>query len=235
MPGGVSSSLLHPSLRSTSPNATQHSTDSYLQEHQQGCAKQQPLLCSLLSSFFLRQKQHTLADIGNSNVHTTIAYPHTCTYTHSYSVNYTLPWLPLFQLSAATPPPASIQHPEITAFPSGRQESRQAAEGTAMDMFCLLSNERRNVTVGLSAGPSQPSIHTCGINAVYQTAGRQLCSLLLPLSFSLYLSFFPSLSLHLYSTVCASPCLFLTTNKQRPRSALPVRLSLPPPHPPSLT
>lgn len=73
-----------------------------------------------------------------------------------------------------------------------------------MDMLCLLSNERRNVTVGLSAGPSQPSIHTCGISSVYQTAGRQLCSLFLslPLSFLASLSRSPSLALHLYSTVC---------------------------------
>ena len=70
-----------------------------------------------------------------------------------------------------------------------------------MDMFCLLSNERRNVTVGLSAGPSQPSIHTCGISTVYQTAGRQLCSPILSLSLSL-LSISASLSLsflHLYN------------------------------------
>ncbi len=70
-----------------------------------------------------------------------------------------------------------------------------------MDVFSLLSNERRNATVGLSAGPSQPSIHTCGICTVYQTAGRQLCSLFLTLllsfSFSFSLSFFPSIPLTL--------------------------------------
>lgn len=147
-------------------------------------------------------------------MHTTIAYSHICTYSHFCIVNYS-PSSP--SLSAA--PPASTQHPEITAFPSGRQ----AVEGTATDMLCLLSNERRNVTVGLSAGPSQPSIHTCGISSVYQTAGRQLCSLFLslscflshPLSISASLSLSPSPSLHLYSTVCASACLFLITNKQQ--------------------
>ncbi len=153
----------------------------------------------------------------------TNAYPHTCTYTFLYCE-----LLLLFQLSAATPPPASTQHPEITAFPSGRQ----AVEGTAMDMFCLLSNERRNVTAGLSAGPSQPSIHTCGISTVYQTAGRQLASLFL--SFSI-LSFSSSLNLTSYLSISltlsaslqlrACPRLFLSTNKQRPRSALPVCLT----------
>ncbi len=118
---------------------------------------------------------------------------------HTY-IHISILWiilLPLFQLWAAPPPPASTQHPEITAFPSGRQ----AVEGTAMDVFSLLSNERRNATVGLSAGPSQPSIHTCGISTVYQTAGRQLCSLFLTLllsfSFSFSLSFFPSIPLTL--------------------------------------
>lgn len=142
----------------------------------------------------------------------------------------------LSQLSAATPPPASTQHPEITVFPSGGQ----AVEGTAMDMFCLLSNERRNVTVGLSAGPGQPSIHTCGISSVYQTAGRQLCSLFLsplfpPHSAPTSASLPRSLLQHLYSTACASACLFLIINKQQRRSALPVRLFLPPPRPTSLT
>lgn len=159
-----------------------------------------PARCSPLSQ---TQKQHVLADIANSNVHTTIAYTHICTYTHSHNMNYTLLLLLLFELSAATPPPASTQHPAITTIPSGGQ----AVEGTAVDMFCLLSNERRNVTVGPSAGPSQPSIHTCGISAVYQTAGRQLCSLFLPLLPFLpgFISISASSPHSLCSTVCASP------------------------------
>jgi len=150
-------------------------------------------------------------------------------------VNYTIRLLLLFQLSAAAPPPASTQRPEITAFPSGRQ----AVEGTAMDVFCLLSNERWNVTEGLSAGPSQPSIHTCGISTVSQTSGRQLCSTFLSSSsilfvsqpsLSLSLSLSPSAFLHLYS-MCLSPSISDHKQAAGPGSALPVRLPPPPPHP----
>lgn len=169
-----------------------------------------PLLTALL---FLRHT-HTqkktyfgrlrCKDIANSNVNTTV-YPHTCTYTHCYTVNYPAP-----SLSALSSYPSSCLHPapRDNSLPFG-QAGRQAVEGTAMDMFCLLSNERRNVTVGLSAGPSQPSIHTCGISTVYQTAGRQLCSLFLSLAFflsqSLSASFSqsPSVFLQLYS-MCLS-------------------------------
>ncbi|TNN76034.1 hypothetical protein EYF80_013797 [Liparis tanakae] len=112
--------------------------------------------------------------------------------------------------------PSSCLHPapRDNSLPFG-QAGRQAVEGTAMDVFCLLSNERWNVTEGLSAGPSQPSIHTCGISTVYQTSGRQLCSTL-PAS----LQYVPLL-------------LFLITNKQQDPGLLRrwVRLSPPPPHP----
>lgn len=189
-----------------------------------------PARCSPLSQ---TQKQHVLADISNSNVHTTIAYTHThiCTYTHSHNMNYTLLLLLLFELSAATPPPASTQHPAITTIPSGGQ----AVEGTAVDVFCLLSNERRNVTVGPSAGPSQPSIHTCGISAVYQTAGRQLCSLFLSSWFYFYLGFLSSLPVQY--CMCLSPVYFLITTHAEAQvcfAGTPLR-SLPPPHPTSLT
>lgn len=99
--------------------------------------------------------------------HHTIADPHACRYTHFYTENY-----PALSLSALSSYPSSCLHPapRDNSLPF-RRTGRQAVEGTAMDMFCLLSNERRNVTVGLSAGPGQPSIHTCGISTVYQTAG----------------------------------------------------------------
>lgn len=170
---GISPSLLCPSLRSTSPNTMQCSADSYLQKHQQGCAKQQSPHCSLLSSFSDTQKKNILCQTAIQRYskqqceHHTIAYPHACTYTHFYTENY-----PALSLSALSSYPSSCLHPapRDNSVPF-RQAGRQAVEGTAMDMFCLLSNERRNVTVGLSAGPGQPSIHTCGISTVYQTAG----------------------------------------------------------------
>lgn len=156
------------------------------------------------------------SNIGNSKVRIQIAYTHTF---------ISLLWITLspcfFSFSSF---PSSCLYPEITAFPLGRQ----AVEGTFMDVFSLLSNERRNVTVGLSTGPSQPSISTCGISSVHQTAGRQLCS-----RFS-FLSRHPSL--YLPQSLCISTvCLFPITSKQRPRSASPVRLSQPAPHPTPLT
>lgn len=134
---------------------------------------------------------------------------HSCLFTHmhiSTLLYCELVSFPALLLQLLACPPASTQHPEITAFPSGRQAGRQAVEGTATDMLCLLSNERRNVTAGPAAGRSQPSIHTCGISSVYQTAGRQLCSQFLSrshrLSTSAVLSLPRSPPLHLYSTVC---------------------------------
>lgn len=128
----------------------------------------------------------------------------------------------------ASSPSVYSSYPSSFLHPASRDNSHpfgQAVEGTAMDMLCLLSNERRNVTVGLSAGPSQPSIHTCGISSVYKTAGRQLCSpflsLPLPFSSSFYLSFTLSISLtrsaSLPYCLCASlPVYFWSQTSRDP-------------------
>lgn len=136
----------------------------------------------------------------------------------------------LFQLSAASP--SSCLHPsypEITAFPSGT--GRQAAEGTAMDVFCLLSNERRNVTVGLVCW-SQPAKHPYmwnqhSLSNSWQTALLPRFSSLLSFSFSL-----SPLRRSASLQYVPLPVYFWSqTSRERPRSALPVRLSLPSPSP----
>lgn len=149
-------------------------------------------------------------------------------------------WITLFHFSLSSQqllplPPASIQHPEITAFPLGRQAGRQAAEGTAMDMFCLLSNERRNVTVGLSAGPS---IHVESAQSIKQLADSSALHFYLFLSLFLLpipASFSRAPALIFSFTERASSFLFLIANKQMPRSVLPLQLCPPPPHPASST
>lgn len=127
----------------------------------------------------------------------------------------------LSSYTTSAPAPASTLHPQITAVASGSQAELE----TAMDMFCLLSNEHRNVTVGLSAGAGQPSIHTCGISTVYQAAGRQLCSPRLCLSLSpamlvFFIIIIISVSLQLFTSMCASTKLRLITNKHRAQTAL---------------
>lgn len=111
---GISPSLLCPSPRSTSPNTMQCSADSYLQKHQQGCAKQQSPHRSLLSSFSdtHNNKKNILCQTEIQRYskqqceHHTIAYPHTCTYTHFYTENYLA-----LSLSALRSYPSSCLHP----------------------------------------------------------------------------------------------------------------------------
>lgn len=152
--------LLCPSLRSTSPNVMQCSSDSYLQKHQQGFAEQKSPHCSFLSYFLFFQNKHIQqTEMHRNSIQQTNSTQHNSRLSARGHTPISILWITLFHFSLSSQqllplPPASIQHPEITAFPLGRQAGRQAAEGTAMDMFCLLSNERRNVTVGLSAGPS---------------------------------------------------------------------------------
>ncbi|KAJ4938245.1 hypothetical protein JOQ06_002870 [Pogonophryne albipinna] len=70
--------------------------------------------------------------------------------------------------------PSTCLYPEITAFPLGRQ----AVEGTFMDVFSLLSNERRNVTVCFPGTPL-PACPSPNIIDLTQTSqmkdGRELC------------------------------------------------------------
>lgn len=104
-----------------------------------------------------------------------------------------------------------------------------------MDMFCLLSNERRNVTVGLSAGPS---IHVESAQSIKQLADSSALHFYLFLSLFLLpipASFSRAPALIFSFTERASSFLFLIANKQMPRSVLPLQLCPPPPHPASST
>lgn len=84
--GGFSPSLLWLSLRSTSANAMQCSADSYLQKHQQGCAKQQSPHCSLLSSFSDSEKEKKKNILWQTEIQRT-ACEHKClpTRVHIYT------------------------------------------------------------------------------------------------------------------------------------------------------
>lgn len=194
---GIFPSLLCPSPRSTSPNTMQCSADSYLQKHQQGCAKQQSPHRSLLSSFsdththkkktfFVRQRYK---DTANSNVNTTQLLIHTHAGIHISILRITL--LFLFQLSAAIPPRASTQHPEITAFPSGGQAGRH----------CYLMSVGMSPWACLLVPASQASIHVESAQSIKQLADSSALSLLLSSSSSLYLSLFLPICLTLSASL----------------------------------
>lgn len=102
------------------------------------------------------------------------------------------------------PPPTSTERSRLPLI-----GSRQAMERTALDMFCVLSNELWNITVG-PVGWSRPAKrpytgYQHSLSNSWQTAFRR----------------FPLSSQFCVSAEWGSRCLFLITNKQRPSSALP--------------
>lgn len=223
-PGGISPSLLCLSPRSTSPNTMQCSTDSYLQKHQQGCVKQHSPHCSLSSSFSYKKK--ILCQIRQCETQQLLI--HTYTKPHFFTENYPAP-----SFSALSSYPSSCLHPapRDNSLPFGRA-GRQWRGQLWICSACYLMSVGMSLRACLLVPTSQASIHVESEQSIKQLADSSarvffllLSSLSSSLSLSLSAYFSPSFFLHLYS-MC--PRLFLITNK--PRSTLPVRLSLLPPH-----
>lgn len=192
--------------------------DSYLQKHQQGCAKQQSPHCLLLSSF-----SNTLAD---RNVDTKIQRiamwtPQLLIYSHRYvyTIVYTfILWITLSPCSLSfSSYPSSYLHPapRDNSLPFG-QEGRQCRGQPWICSACYLMSVGMSLWACLLVPTSQASIHVESAQSIKQLAHHSAPYFLSLFFLILFLSQLPSLylphSLCIF-TVCASPCLFLLTNK----------------------
>lgn len=109
--------LLCPSLRSTSTNVMQCSSDSYLQKHQQGFAEQKSPHCSFLSYFlffktntFSRQRCIETAYSKLTAHNTTAAYLHVDIHLFLYcELHSSTSLLALSSYSPSLPLPSSTQ------------------------------------------------------------------------------------------------------------------------------
>lgn len=152
-------------------------------------------------------------------------------------------WITLFHFSLSSQqllplPPASIQHPEITAFPLGRQAGKQRRGQPWICSACYLMSVGMSLWACLLVPASQASIHVESAQSIKQLADSSALHFYLFLSLFLLpipASFSRAPALIFSFTERASSFLFLIANKQMPRSVLPLQLCPPPPHPASST
>ena len=156
---------------------------------------------------------------------------HRYTHVFFYTVNYPAP-----SLSALSSHPSSCLHPapwdNSLPLRAGRQAGRQRRGQPWICSACYLMSVGMSPWACLLVPASQASIHVESAQSIKQLADSSAPRFSLSLSL-----FFPSQLLCHYlssiSTICASPCLFMITNKREAQVSFCRYAS--PPLPTSLT